>query len=1112
MDQKYGFASSPTQSLDAKYGFAAPPKPVAPAQPAAAPIHPQAVKPASLDEKYGFSKPDTPQATAPVVRTPGGLLPNIQETVDTVARAQGLPVWALRGIARLESGGQPHPESSVSPAGAVGVMQLMPSTFAELSRGDIRDINTNVTAGAMYYKTLLQKYKDPVYAAGAYNAGPGAMDAYLAGKGTLPQETLNYMASFSHLQTPIDETPLPPHPTPTPSKPNAPAQKPVAWNTDPTKAEHAWYDQLFGHQDLPFILDNAALANKILPGEDHLAKALHLWVKNPAAAADLYGDNAKQMLMALAEMPAQSDPIMEARRQNARAMLAHPLLAAGETFLEEWFNPLSWVEGGIAGKGLGLGARLLNQTYMGRQALHAFSPYREIVARHGENARNLLHQMGQLANQGGSRAEKVITPIFKGLTQAEQWEVVRIHQGLTPNPQMQPNASLFDRAAKLHNAITDLSLRKVQEGVLKPSQLYDLNKYFPMRGTSEHPIYDEDTMSFLDQLRPNVKTQPPSAESLHQRKYRDVDESTAAGHFDPMKVNAASQLFKYIRSGEQNIEFERGLKRIMARYPDMIQQGNVVGNRLRGPAPKDRWGRDMINIGEVFGSNSPTLRSSWVSREFSDFLSRGKAPRVVTGVSDDDAIRNTLKVFGQLNAAQRNFIIANPLYHPFWNVNNNASAAGRANLPESMRGYVRAMLGTAFSVGDFAKMIPGGVGAAAGRGLNALEQRFWMGSQQYAADLADAIRAGATAEMHASSSALGGDAARLKTLAFDSLTGMEKLDRFITEAWDWNSKATFGERGEGQFVAWLYKRFTDPKRWNMAPEDAAWAVREALGHYNNVDPNPNGFEGWMLKMTMFYPWLKGNLPFWLKTILTNPVYVRAPETAMRRESQIAEDPRAESPQYPRAGTQMYLGRQGIEDVAYSAMFPYKDALKAGDVAFNPNVEQKITDVLDIVGSRLRPEVGIAENLVATHFGPAGERGQYQGFETMYDKNAEDFEKKKQLALSVVERMGLFPEPFLVRDLIDHGYQANRLTDYAVELAGVGSISRSQASDVRQVMKKFQRRYEMSIGKLYKWKQSSNPPTQEEFDRYKKALDDAFQAQKKAVQDKLTAAAQKGGTP
>ena len=75
-------------------------------------------------------------------------------------------------------------QSAKSHVGAIGVMQLMPATGAEMKVGDVRVVESNIHAGAKYLDQLMTRYfKDanfsegnrPLFAFAAYNAGPGNM-------------------------------------------------------------------------------------------------------------------------------------------------------------------------------------------------------------------------------------------------------------------------------------------------------------------------------------------------------------------------------------------------------------------------------------------------------------------------------------------------------------------------------------------------------------------------------------------------------------------------------------------------------------------------------------------------------------------------------------------------------------------------------------------------------------------------------------------------------------------------------------------------------------------------------------------------------------------------
>ena len=98
-----------------------------------------------------------------------------RELVDRAASKAGLPPGLVHSLAKAESG---YNVAAVSRKGAIGLMQLMPGTAAELN-ADPRNPQQNADAGAKYLADLLVKYGgDVAKAVAAYNAGPGAVDKY----------------------------------------------------------------------------------------------------------------------------------------------------------------------------------------------------------------------------------------------------------------------------------------------------------------------------------------------------------------------------------------------------------------------------------------------------------------------------------------------------------------------------------------------------------------------------------------------------------------------------------------------------------------------------------------------------------------------------------------------------------------------------------------------------------------------------------------------------------------------------------------------------------------------------------------------------------------------
>ncbi|WP_200229279.1 transglycosylase SLT domain-containing protein [Rubrivivax gelatinosus] len=123
---------------------------------------------------------------------------SLAPVVDEVARIQDVDPLLLHAIARVESR---HDAGAVSPAGARGVMQLMPATAAHYGVGDagtLHDAATNLLVGARHLHRLQQRYPGelPLVLA-AYNAGEGAVERH--GRRIPPyRETQDYVRQVLH--------------------------------------------------------------------------------------------------------------------------------------------------------------------------------------------------------------------------------------------------------------------------------------------------------------------------------------------------------------------------------------------------------------------------------------------------------------------------------------------------------------------------------------------------------------------------------------------------------------------------------------------------------------------------------------------------------------------------------------------------------------------------------------------------------------------------------------------------------------------------------------------------------------------------------------------------
>ena len=107
----------------------------------------------------------------------------------------GVSVSLLTAMAKQESNFQAN---ATSKSGAMGIMQLMPSTASYFGCTDPYDPEQNIMAGAKYISELLNKYNgDTSLALAAYNAGRGNVDEWV--------EKYNWGEGFSK----VDEIPFP---------------------------------------------------------------------------------------------------------------------------------------------------------------------------------------------------------------------------------------------------------------------------------------------------------------------------------------------------------------------------------------------------------------------------------------------------------------------------------------------------------------------------------------------------------------------------------------------------------------------------------------------------------------------------------------------------------------------------------------------------------------------------------------------------------------------------------------------------------------------------------------------------------------------------------------
>jgi soluble lytic murein transglycosylase-like protein len=139
----------------------------------------------------------------PIEARPSGGVPTTDGVAAFVEEASGrfaIPSSWIRAVMQAESAGDPR---ALSPQGAMGLMQIMPETWAELRLryglgADPYDPHDNIAAGAAYLREMHDRYGEPGFLA-AYNAGPDRYEEHVATGRPLPSETVAYMAKVASL-------------------------------------------------------------------------------------------------------------------------------------------------------------------------------------------------------------------------------------------------------------------------------------------------------------------------------------------------------------------------------------------------------------------------------------------------------------------------------------------------------------------------------------------------------------------------------------------------------------------------------------------------------------------------------------------------------------------------------------------------------------------------------------------------------------------------------------------------------------------------------------------------------------------------------------------------
>jgi cell wall-associated NlpC family hydrolase len=194
------------------------------------------------------------------VPTTAGIPAEYQTYVQQAANQSGLDPNLIAAVIQQESRWNP---TAVSPAGAQGLMQLMPATARALGVTDANDPSQNITAGARYLAQHMQTHQGNLpLALAAYNAGPGAVQEY-GGVPPFP-ETQTYVRNvqnyYDQYRQPVGQAPA------AALQPGAVAQHILAEAQNWVGSPYVWGGQSREGADCSgFILGAAAAAGAPFP-------------------------------------------------------------------------------------------------------------------------------------------------------------------------------------------------------------------------------------------------------------------------------------------------------------------------------------------------------------------------------------------------------------------------------------------------------------------------------------------------------------------------------------------------------------------------------------------------------------------------------------------------------------------------------------------------------------------------------------------------------------------------------------------------------------------------------------------------------------------------------
>jgi hypothetical protein len=709
-------------------------------------------------------------------------------------------------------------------------------------------------------------------------------------------------------------------------------------------------------------------------------------------------------------------------------MLTYPIAAGVGQGVAESANPLS---GGLGWGVSGIGGAALKIAYRSpelRAILNMFSPLAKIAESGGAQGKAIIAALQTRVANAPAEAQRKAIEIFAGLSNLEKEAVVHLQE--SPNIPLSAIdkfkhltadriGEINKRTVLLGEYITDMMKRRAAAGLSDPGEEHELRlaqitgkpvRTFPKGGAEADHLGDVPSSGVGHGFK---KPAGESDETLEQMSRRTL--------IDP-KWDPATALTKWYSSGLRRLALNDSLEKL----PKNLLQERPAN--FRGPVttanigklPKDGAGQPMLPFEEIVKKfpelsniDAPILKKSLISPALAKYLSDrstllfdDKSLYLPETTFINKRLNNILYAWDHLSEWNRRAIIANPLIHPVFNLSNNALAAG---LP----GWEVATLVTKSIV---ATMI----------GPQNLE-KFLKPSAEWTRWVEEAIADGSVAELKQ------GDTRLLTTKFSDLNTFAEKAHKMFEEIGAWNARSTFGKYGEEAFSAALRRRLIQSGRYS--PEEVPQLVREALGNYQNVT---KGEDQYINRIIFFYPWLKGNMPFWVRKFTTAPRYVGAYEQSARANNLLVDDPSERGGPHPNPAKDfvwIFKNSDGshfrVEPTLPQNMLTDVSTLLTGDL------NTMFKKAFEVVESRMRPGLAaLVVKPVVTSLQGAESPLDPRDYNTMWSRNAPAAVQWKEFASNVAGEMAFIP---LVKSIVQQGLNRGITTDEMKEKLAGGAL-------------------------------------------------------------------------